>query len=138
MHSALAFDHFPTRDCRGLDRLAESFQQRFSVHVRSDRQSEQRQNSRRDVEQCGWAENPFILSEVRTFEHKNSEWAVPDSRTARLLRSKNRSQIIAVVAVIGAKQNSGIFTGELQQPAEKHVVKSVTAIDYILIKPEVL
>jgi len=33
MHSALAFDHFPTRDCRVLDRAGESFEERFSIRL---------------------------------------------------------------------------------------------------------
>ena len=75
---------------------------------------------------------------MRTFERENSEWPVPYGRTGAVLRSKQRSQIIAVIPVIGAKQNSRVLAGKLQQSAQKHVVKPITAINHIFVESEIV
>jgi hypothetical protein len=73
MHATFARHLFPAWNALHLWRLFESLRQDPAVHVLAHRQTKQRQDRRRDVEQRGPVD-PLVFLDVRTATSKRRYW----------------------------------------------------------------
>ena len=72
----VAIDIFPRRYSLDLRRFVECVENQFAFHVFANRQSEQRQHSRRDIEQsCAF--DSFVCANARSFQYENSLRPMP-------------------------------------------------------------
>ena len=137
VHPAFTGNFFPARDRLHARRDLERFEQRPAVHIFADRNVEQRQDGRRDIDQAR-AIDAFVALDARSRHHKYSILPMPDRRACGFPRCAVRALRAGFEAVVGAKDNRRLRTGQLEQALQHHVVKAVRALNDIFVEREIL
>src|ERR1041385_1005173 len=114
MHAAFPRLILPARDRFYLRQSLERFEQRAAIHVFAYWKVEKREHSRRNVDQAR-AVDPFVTFDVWTGHDENAVLPMPGRWASWLARRPARTLRAGLKAMIGAKDNCCLRTGEIEQ-----------------------
>jgi len=137
VHAVVAGHRVPAGDALdGGGRIFINVQQHLAVHVLADRQAEEVEQGRADIDQAG-AVDPLVLADAGALGGEDAELAVLGGRTGGLARDVAQAQVVRVEAMVGHQDDGGVVAGQVQQGAEHRIMIEVAHFHAVVEDAEV-